>query len=182
MSPIALATRAGPDSTFFGERLRKVPADVQDATLALALALGAEAEVIIRGATDPATLILVVGGLSLLARRRAPWVMIGMFLFALLAPTLIVGGQDSDVVSFAGVVVAYSLGAHLPGRRSIVAVGVLLAGYLADQLLISGFSAGLVPGAILLLGLPWLAGRALSPQRLLTGELRARTAQTGARA
>ena len=178
MSPIALATRAGPDSIFSGERLRKVPADVQDATLALALALGAEAEVIVRGATDPVTLILVaVGGLSLLARRRAPWVMIGMFLFALLARTLIVGGQDSDVVSFAGVVVAYSLGPHMPGRQSIVAVGVLLAGYLADQLLISGFSAGLVPGAILLLGLPWLAGRALSSQRLLIGELRARTAQ-----
>lgn len=146
--------------------------------MALALALGAEAEVIIRGTTDPATLILVaVGGLSLLARRRAPWVMAGTLLFALLARTLIVGGQDSDVVAFAAVVVAYSLGAHMPGRQSIVAAGVLLAGYLADQLLVSGFSPGLVPGAILVLGLPWLAGRALNSQRLLTGELRARTAQ-----
>ncbi len=155
-----------------------MPADVQDAALALALALGAEAEVIIRGATDPATLILAtVGGLSLLARRRAQWVMVGLFLFALLARTSIVGGQDSDVVGFAGVVVAYSLGAHMPGRRSIIAAGVLLAGYVADQLLVSGFSAGLVPGAILVLGLPWLAGRALTSQRLLTGELRSRTAQ-----
>jgi signal transduction histidine kinase len=99
------------------------------------------------------------------------------FLVAFLARTLIVGGQDSDVVSFAGVVVAYSLGAHMPGRESLVAVAVLLVGYLVDQLLISGFSAGLVPGAALLLGFPWLAGRALSSHRQLTRELGARTAQ-----
>src|SRR5215469_1408589 len=126
MSPIALADRARPERVGPWDRLRAVPADAQDLALALALALGAEAEVIIRGTTDPATLILVaVGGLSLLPRRRAPWVMVGTFLFALLARTLIVGGQDSDVVAFAGVVVAYSLGAHLPGRESILAVGVL---------------------------------------------------------
>ena len=146
--------------------------------LALALALGAEAEVIIRGATDPATLVLVaVGGLSLLARRRAPWVMVGVLLFALLARTLIVGGQDSDVVSLAAVVVAYSIGAHMPGRESLIAVVVLVAGYVVDQVLVSGFTAGVVPGAILLFGVPWLGGRALTSHRLLTGELRARTAE-----
>jgi signal transduction histidine kinase len=178
MPPIAIAGLAPPDQGVAWDRVRAVPADIQDAALALALALGAEAEVVVRGATDPATLVLVaVGGLSLLARRRAPWVMTGVFLFALLARTLIVGGQDSDVVSFAGVVVAYSLGVHMPGRQSIAAVGVLMTGYLIDQLLVSGFSAGLVPSAILLLGLPWLAGRALSSQRLLTAELHARTAQ-----
>jgi signal transduction histidine kinase len=178
MSPIALATPAGSNSTLFAERLRKVPADVQDAALALALAVGAEAEVIIRGATDPATLILAaVGGLSLLARRRAPWVMTITLLVALLGRTLIVGGEDSDVVAFAGLVVAYSLGAHMPGRGSVVAVGVLLVGYLVDQVLISGFSAGLVPGGILLFGAPWLAGRALSSNRRLTAELHARTTQ-----
>jgi signal transduction histidine kinase len=166
------------NGTALRDRLRAVPADVQDAAIALALALGAEAEVIIRGATDSATLILApVGGLSLLTRRRAPWVMVGTFLFALLARTLIVGGPDSDVVSFAGVVVAYSLGAHMPGRQSLVAVGVVWSGYVVDQLLISGFSAGLVPAAILLMSVPWLAGRALSSQRLLTRELAARTAQ-----
>jgi signal transduction histidine kinase len=178
MSPIALTTPAGPESTLFGERLRKVPADAQDAALALALALGAEAEVIIRGATDPATLILAaVGGLSLLARRRAPWVMTVTLLVALLGRTLIVGGEDSDVVAFAGLVVAYSLGAHMPGRGSIVAVGALLVGYVVDQVLISGFSAGLVPGAILLFGAPWWAGRALSSNRQLTVELHTRTTQ-----
>ncbi len=178
MSSTASAALTRPDRRSPRERVSALPADVQDAALALALALGAEAEVIIRGATDPATLILAaVGGLSLLARRRAPWVMVGTFLFALLARTLIVGGQDSDVVSFAGIVVAYSLGAHMPGRQSAVAVGILLSGYLADQLLISGFSAGLVPAGILLMGLPWLAGRALGSQRLLTDELRERTVQ-----
>src|SRR5215469_11553902 len=112
MSPIALPTPAGSDPTFLAERLHKVPPDAQDVTLALALAVGAEAEVIIRGATDPATLILAaVGGLSLLARRRAPWVMTITLLVALLGRTLIVGGEDSDVVAFAGLVVAYSLGA-----------------------------------------------------------------------
>ena len=106
--------------------LANVPADVQDAALALVLALGAEAEVLIRGANDRATLILVaLGGLSLLAPRRAPWVMVGMFLFALLRRTLIVSGEDSDVVVLAAVVVAYSLGAHLPGRESCLALGVL---------------------------------------------------------
>ncbi len=178
MSSTASAALTRPDRRSPRERVSALPADVQDAALALALGLGAEAEVIIRGATDPATLILAaVGGLSLLARRRAPWVMVGTFLFALLARTLIVGGQDSDVVSFAGIVVAYSLGAHMPGRQSAVAVGILLSGYLADQLLISGFSAGLVPAGILLMGLPWLAGRALGSQRLLTDELRERTVQ-----
>jgi signal transduction histidine kinase len=178
MSPIALATGAGAASTFFWDRLRRVPTDAQDAFLALALAVGAEAEVLIRGDTDAATLVLVaVGGLSLLARRRAPWVMTGVLLFALLARTMIVGGQDSDVVSLAAVVVAYSIGAHLPGRGSIVAVGVLTAGWLVDQLLVSDFSAGLVPGAILLFGFPWVAGRALTTHRHLTGELRDRTAQ-----
>jgi signal transduction histidine kinase len=178
MSPIALtgpADSALPDAW---DRIRQVPASVQDAALALALALGAEAEVIIRGVTDPATLILAAGGgLSLLARRRAPWLMTITFLAALLGRTLIVGGQDSDVVAFAGVVVAYSLGAHMPGRESLVALGALVAGYLADQVLISRFSAGLVPGAILLFGFPWLAGRALSSHRLMTRELCARTAQ-----
>jgi signal transduction histidine kinase len=185
MSPIAFDVRVAAAPTAvrnhacrLGDRVRKVPANVQDAALAIALAAGAEAEVIIRGATDPATLILVaVGGLSLLARRRAPWVMTGAFLAALLGRTLIVGGQDSDVVSFAGVLVAYSIGAHMLGRGSLIALGVLLAGYLVDQVSVSGFSAGLVPAGILLLGFPWLAGRALSSHRLLTGELRARTAQ-----
>jgi signal transduction histidine kinase len=175
---MVLASRVAPDASALADRLRRVPADVQDAALALALALGAEAEVMIRGITDPATLILAaVGGLSLLARRRAPWVMTITFLVAFLARTLIVGGQDSDVVSFAGVVVAYSLGAHMPGGKSLVALAVLLVGYLTDQILISGFSAGLVPGGILLLGFPWLAGRALSSHRRLTRELSARTAQ-----
>ncbi len=178
MSPIALADWAHPDRTASWDRLRAVPADVQDAVLAVSLAVGAEAEVIIRGVTDRATLVLVaVGGLSLLARRRAPWVMTGVLLFAMLARTLIVGGQDSDVVSLAAVVVAYSIGAHMPGRDSLVAVAVLMTGYLVDQLLVSGFSAGFVPAAILLFGLPWLAGRALTSHRLLTVELAARTAQ-----
>jgi signal transduction histidine kinase len=177
MSLIALPTGASADSTFW-DRLRSVPADVQDAALALAFALGAEAEVIIRGATDPATLVLApLGGLSLLARRRAPWVMVGVLLFALLARTLIVGGQDSDVVGLAAVAVAYSIGAHMPGRDSLVAVMVLMAGWLVDQALASRFSVGLLPGAILLFGFPWLAGRALTTHKLLTRELRARTAQ-----
>lgn len=178
MPPIALTAAAPSDPAAWGDRFRGVPAGVQDAALALALALGAEAEVIIRGATDPATLILVaVGGLALLARRRAPWVMMIALLVALLARTLIVGGQDSDVLVFAAVVVAYSLGAHVPGRQSYAALGVLGVGYLADQVLISRFSAGLVPGAILLFGFPWLAGRALRSHRLMTSELRARTEQ-----
>ena len=178
MSPIVLAGRVAPHPSALADRLRRAPADVQDAALALALALGAEAEVIIRGSTDPATLILAaVGGLSLFARRRAPWVMTITFLVALLARTLIVGGQDSDVVVFAGVVVAYSLGAHMPGRESLVAVAVLLVGYLIDELVISGFSVGLVPGGILLFGFPWLAGRTLSSHRRLTRELGARTTQ-----
>jgi signal transduction histidine kinase len=178
MSPVALAAPAGPDPTVFWDRLGRVPADAQDAALALALALGAEAEVIIRGATDPATLILAaVGGLSLLARRRAPWVMTATWLVALLARTVIVGGQDSDVVSFAGLVVAYSLGSHMLGRGSVLAVGLLMVGWGVDQLLITGFSAGLLPGSILLFGAPWLAGRALSSHRRLTVELHARTAQ-----
>jgi hypothetical protein len=80
MSPIALADWAHPDRTALWDRLRAVPADVQDALLAVSLAVGAEAEVIIRGVSDPATLLLVaVGGLSLLARRRAPWMMTGPF-------------------------------------------------------------------------------------------------------
>jgi signal transduction histidine kinase len=178
MSPIALATGAGADAAFLSGRLRQVPADVQDASLALAFALGAVAEVIVRGVTDPATLVLVaIGGLSLLARRRAPWVMVGVLLFASLARTLIVGGQDSDVVDLAAVVVAYSIGAYMSGRESVVAVVLLMAGYLLDQVLGSRFSAGLVPGAILLFGFPWLAGRALTTHRLLTRELRARTSE-----
>ncbi|MFL5861864.1 MAG: hypothetical protein ACJ780_13965 [Solirubrobacteraceae bacterium] len=43
--------------------------------------------------------------------------------------------------------------------------------------MISRFAAGLVPGAILLFGLPWLAGRALSSHRVMTDELRVRTVQ-----
>jgi signal transduction histidine kinase len=144
----------------------------------VSLALGAEAEVIIRGATDPATLLLAaIGGLSLLARRRAPWVMIGVLLFALLARTLIVGGQDSDVVALAAVAAAYAIGAHMSGRQSVAAVVALMIGYAVDQVLVSGFSAGLVPGAVLLFGFPWLAGRTLTSHRLLTGELAARTTQ-----
>src|SRR5215469_132991 len=115
MSPIALTRPAPPHPTIWPERLRNVPADVQDAALAFALAAGAEAEVIIRGTTDPATLILVaLGGLSLLARRRAPWLMVMALLVALLGRALIVGGQDSDVLGLVAVVAAYSLGAHLP--------------------------------------------------------------------
>jgi signal transduction histidine kinase len=178
MSPIALTGAAHSASTPWWDRFRDVPASAQDAALALALAVGAEAEVIVRGATDPTTLILAaVGGLALLARRRTPWVMLIALVVALLARTLIVGGQDSDVVGFAAVVVAYSLGAHIPGPESFVALGVLVVAFLADQLLISGFSAGLVPGGILLFGFPWLAGRLLSSHRVMTRELRARTTQ-----
>jgi signal transduction histidine kinase len=178
MSPIAVADWGHRDRTALWDRQRAVPPDVQDGVLAVSLALGAEAEVIIRGATDPATLLLAaIGGLSLLARRRAPWVMIGVLLFALLARTLIVGGQDSDVVALAAVAAAYAIGAHMSGRQSVAAVVALMIGYAVDQVLVSGFSAGLVPGAILLFGFPWLAGRTLTSHRLLTGELAARTTQ-----
>lgn len=166
------------DSILSWDRLRRIPADVQDAALALVLVAGAEAEVVIRGVTDPATLVLVaVGGLALLARRRAPWVMVGVLLFALLARTLIVGGQDSDVVALAAVVVAYAIGAHMTGHASLLALVVLTLGWIVDQVLGPGFTAGLVPGSILLFGFPWLAGRALTTHRLLTRELQARTAQ-----
>jgi signal transduction histidine kinase len=178
MSPIALTAPAPSRPAAWGNRLRRLPADVQDVALAVALAAGAEAEVIIRGANDVTTLILVaLGGLSLLARRRAPWVMTIALLVALLARSVIVGGPDSDVVGLAAVVVAYSLGAHMPGRGSFAALGLLVTAWLADQVLISRFSVGLVPGAILLFGFPWLAGRALSSHRMMTLELRARTAQ-----
>jgi hypothetical protein len=89
---IALTVPARSRPVAWASRVRKVPADVQDAALALALAAGAEAEVIIRGANDAATLILVaLGGLALLARRRAPWVMMSAILVAVLARSAIVG-------------------------------------------------------------------------------------------
>jgi signal transduction histidine kinase len=178
MSPAAVSSIEWLRPLGTRDTSRRVPADVQDAAIAVALAAGAEAEVIVRGTTDPVTLISVaIGGLSLLARRRAQWSMTAVLLIALLGRTLIVGGQDSDVVSFASLVVAYSLGAHMPGRGSVVAVGVVAAGFAGDQVLISGFSAGIVPASVLLLGFPWLAGRTLSSHRRLTDELRARTAQ-----
>ena len=54
MSPIALADWAHPDRAASWDRLHAVPADVQDAVLAVSFTVAAEAEVIIRGVTDPA--------------------------------------------------------------------------------------------------------------------------------
>jgi signal transduction histidine kinase len=124
-------------------------------------------------------------GLVLVLRRRAP------LLLAVLAGVLLVaqsaaGGQLTSMVStgIVGMGVMFSTGLELPRRPAVVGAGAFLAATWIE-LVVDARSAypllsDLVFTGVIVVGLPWFAGRALRERRERADELQALAAQLSA--
>jgi signal transduction histidine kinase len=158
-------------------RLRSLPSFVADASLALALAIVAELEVLASasfpGSRPAAAVAIPVMTLPLAWRRRAPVVVVTA-VYAAYAGQAIAGGhaEQSVAVSIALLVAIYSIAAHAADGR------VALAGLVAGQVVAWGalaLEAGRGPGdyvfSLLLGGGAWLGGYAVRSGRLVATRL-----------
>jgi signal transduction histidine kinase len=161
---------------------------VVDPSIALVLAAGLQLELAVTGDVEGPTVLNVLIGLVLTLplawRRRAPLAVALAYVATSVMTTVLGGGLFGGGVPLftaliAGVLAFYALGAHAGGGRAAVLgavagvlglwTGVIVSGDLDVQSF--GFSAGLVVGA------PWLAGRAQRSRTLREAALREVTAQ-----
>jgi signal transduction histidine kinase len=158
-------------------RLRSLPSFVADASLALALAIVAELEVLASasfpGSRPAAAVAIPVMTLPLAWRRRAPVVVVTA-VYAAYAGQAIAGGhaEQSVAVSIALLVAIYSIAAHAADGR------VALAGLVAGQVVAwtaLALEGGRGPGdyvfSLLLGGGAWLGGYAVRSGRLVATRL-----------
>jgi signal transduction histidine kinase len=114
-------------------------------------------------------------GAAAARRSRDPLPLLGLILaisIAVLAiPELARSGYGSVFIFF--LLAIYSAAAHTSGRRTLLAGG-MIAGLLATQLAMDfdgGITADTVVFLALILGAPWVAGRAVRQRRLKDSEL-----------
>jgi signal transduction histidine kinase len=167
---------------------RSLGSHVVDPSLAIVLAAGLQLELAVKGDVEGPTVLNVLIGLVLTLplawRRRAPLAVALAYVATSVMTTILGGGLFGGGVPLftalvAGVLAFYALGAHAGGGRAAVLgavagvlglwTGVIVSGDLDVQSF--GFSAGLVVGA------PWLAGRAQRSRTLREAALRELTAQ-----
>jgi signal transduction histidine kinase len=146
----------------------------QDLLLAVALAVMAQIEI---WAADTLSLqdrllgspLALVATLALIWRRSAPLLVLGIlaatfFLGSLVVPT---SGEDPVALGIALVVAVYSVGAHAGGRRAVAGIAATITLVLAvaatDP---EGTTLGGLIFFALVVGGPWLAGRAIRHRRL----------------
>jgi signal transduction histidine kinase len=146
----------------------------QDPLLAFALAAMAQVEL---WTADTLTLeerllsvpLALIGTLSLVWRRRVPLVVLGVlaaffFLASLVIP---LSGEDPIAPAIALVVAVYSVGAHAAGPWAVAGALVTLAlALVATATDPEGATLGGYIFFLLVVGGPWLAGRAIRSRRL----------------
>ncbi len=176
VSRLALVYRRYMRSTLT-RQLRSIPAFVADASLASALAVIAELEVLASasfpGSDAAAAAAIPVMTLPLAWRRRAPVLTVAAVYGAYAAQALAGGHAEQSVaVSIALLVAIYSIAAHAPDG------GVALAGLIAGQAvawlalaLEGGRGAGDYVFSVLLGGGAWLGGYAVRSGRLVAARL-----------
>jgi signal transduction histidine kinase len=146
---------------------------VQDVVLAAALLLAAELEVVLDGLGADCAVLAVLATLPLALRRRAP--IVSFACVAVLAPTLdrALGspwGANANALVYLVLASSYAVGAHASLRRSLLAIAGAMA-WLATLEAVWGDGQDYA-FLVLLLGVPWLAGRGVRKYRRQAARLR----------
>ncbi len=158
-------------------RARAVPPLVADASLASALAIVAELEVLASasfpGSDEASAVAIPFMTLPLAWRRRAPVSAVAV-VYAAYAAQALAGGhaEQSVAVSIALLVAIYSIAAHAPERR--FALAGLVAGQAVAWMALAlegGRGAGDYVFSLLLGGGAWLGGYAMRSGRLVAARL-----------
>lgn len=135
-----------------------------DAALALVLVVLAEVHVWSGAAAGPKAVTapagLVIAG-SVAWRRRAPLAAVAIAMAAVIVQTLLASSPQALWLIITWIVLFYSAGSVLPRGRALVALAIGLIGAAIDEAgavdrSVQGFVFGLA-----LVGVPWLAGRAV---------------------
>jgi signal transduction histidine kinase len=146
---------------------------VGDLCLTVALLIGAELEVVLRGLGADCAALAAVATLPLVVRRRMP--VVSFACVAVLAPTLdralgVPWGEDANALVFLILLASYSVGAHAPPRRSLAAMLGAVAWLAALE---AWWGDGEDYAFLLLLvGVPWLSGRGVRVYRVQAARLR----------
>ena len=146
---------------------------VEDVSLAMALLVAAELEIVLDGLGTDCVALAVLATVPLALRRRLP--IVSFVCVAVLTPTLdrALGspwGQSANALVFVVLAASYSVGAQAPPSRSLPAVVGAMA-WLAALEAIWGDGADYV-FIVLLLGVPWLSGRGVRKYRHQAARLR----------
>jgi signal transduction histidine kinase len=146
---------------------------VADISLAAALLVASEVEIVLDGLGADSAALAAVATLSLALRRRLP--VVSFACVAVLSPTLdrALGtpwGENANALVFLVLAAAYSVGAHAPLRGSLPAV-VGATAWLAALEAIWGDGQDYA-FLVLLLGVPWLSGRGVRRYRRQAARLR----------
>jgi signal transduction histidine kinase len=158
-----------------------------DETLAAALTAGLLAEILVRGGSTEfrpaAAALAIVLGLAAARRVRAPLLLLGLMLAISVAAALSGSGDDEWFIPFILLLLAvYSAAAHTSGRKTLIAGAMTCALYVTDLVLIdpADVTAEGVVFYALLVGAPWVAGRAVRRRRLSEGLLKQEQAKAEA--
>jgi signal transduction histidine kinase len=156
------------------QRLREVPAVLQDLVL---VAVISTLQVAVSATTlgRPVIVALVaLEPLPLLLRRSHPTLVIALLAVADIA--LLMGGATYATVGAAGVVAAYSAGAHQARRRALGSLAVAVVGVVAVGVVPrAGLTVPDVVGALLVTAIGWWIGSTLRERRYYAAELEQRT-------
>jgi signal transduction histidine kinase len=160
-----------------------------DEVLAAALTAEVLAEILLRPGPAqirlPAGAVALAVGLAAARRVNAPLpflaLMLAISVVAAALPNLFGAFQPLGLLVFL-LLAVYSAAAHTNGRRMVVAAGLTFGLYLNDFIAID--PAGVSPEGLifyaLLLGAPWVAGRAIRQRRLVDIRLEQEKARTAA--
>jgi signal transduction histidine kinase len=127
-----------------------------------------------------AAVVLILGAAA--ARRaRAPLLLLGLMLIISITSAALpqLGGRSTEAVTFFILLAVYSAAAHTSGRGALLAGAMTLGLYITD-LTLGSVTPEVVVFLALLLGLPWVAGRAMRGWRLSEQSLEQEKSRTAA--
>jgi signal transduction histidine kinase len=127
-----------------------------------------------------AAVVLILGAAA--ARRvRAPLLLLGLMLIISVTSAALpqLGGRSTEAVTFFLLLAVYSAAAHTSGRGALLAGAMTLGLYITD-LTLGSITPEVVVFLALLLGLPWVAGRAMRGWRLSEQSLEQEKRRTAA--
>jgi len=127
-----------------------------------------------------AAVVLILGAAA--ARRaRAPLLLLGLMLIISVTSAALpqLGGRSTEAVTFFILLAVYSAAAHTSGRGALLAGAMTLGLYITD-LTLGSVTPEVVVFLALLLGLPWVAGRAMRGWRLSEQSLEQEKSRTAA--
>jgi signal transduction histidine kinase len=175
-SPPALGREEGELGGLGVPRERSWPAFL-DAGLALVLlAVGtgyALDAVALAGQRAPALLIQALAAATVVLRRRRPFTALVLAVATFVGDALLVGGNPGSPATIGALLLTtFSAAAHLDRRTGIAAACLALGVPAAIALALAGADAADVLLPVVIVGIPWLSGRAIAAYRRQGAELR----------